>query len=378
MNIHLLAIAQSQVIKQQGLDVLLNNFIVTINKLNINGLSLKIFNERKLFHGFLAFCLGDNLALHWIGGFFENMSKAIKFCRHCEITRDQRYDGYLFDHDLRLYERHIESLELIETVNSTSTIFGVKMRSPLLEIKNFNVCDSQIQDPMHTLIEGVCIFELSLILAHIIDVKGRNINYLNEKILNFPYGFLDLDKKPTSKIEINHIKLEKYNLTASQILTLIINFPMIFGDDFDENLSQLADPQWENFIVLHKIVNIVFSFQYESNTVDELDTLINKYLLNLKKNNKNYIFKPKHHYMTHFPVQMRKFGPLRHHHVFRFESKNGQIKESKLKNFINASYSLSMKHQYWLAGKQAQAKLNNSVWYNGNEFKLLEKLTKIL
>jgi hypothetical protein len=77
MIINLLAIAQSQVIKQQGLDVLLNNFIVTINELNINGLSLKIFNERKLFQGFLAFSLGDNLALHWIGGFFEKMSKAI-------------------------------------------------------------------------------------------------------------------------------------------------------------------------------------------------------------------------------------------------------------------------------------------------------------
>ena len=71
------------------------------------------------------------------------MSKAIKFFRHCEITRDQRYDGCLFDHDLRLYERHIESLELIETVNSTSSIFGVKMRSPLLEIKNFNVTNTR-------------------------------------------------------------------------------------------------------------------------------------------------------------------------------------------------------------------------------------------
>jgi hypothetical protein len=89
---------------------------------------------------------------------------------------------------------------------------------------------------------------------------------------------------------MNHIKFENYNLTASQILTLIINFPMIFGDDFEDNLSQLADPQWRNFIVLHKIVNIVFSFQYESNTVNELDTLINKYLLNLKKNNKNDVW----------------------------------------------------------------------------------------
>jgi hypothetical protein len=46
---------------------------------------------------------------------------------------------------------------------------------------------------MHTLIVGVCVFELSIILTHIINVKGKNINYVNVKILNFPYGFLDKD-----------------------------------------------------------------------------------------------------------------------------------------------------------------------------------------
>jgi hypothetical protein len=117
----------------------------------------------------------------------------------------------------------MESLELIESVDSTNSIFGIKMRSPLLKIKNFNIFNSLLQDPMHTLIEGVCVFELSIILTHIINAKGKNINYVNEKILNFPYGILDKDKKPTSKIDLEHIRLEKFNLTGSQILTLILN-----------------------------------------------------------------------------------------------------------------------------------------------------------
>jgi hypothetical protein len=376
MNIHLLAIAQSAIIRKQGLDALLNDFIIIVNELDQNGLKLKISNQERIIHGFLAFCLGDNLALHWIGGFFENMSKAHRFCRHCEITRDQRSDGNLTDHDLRLIQRHMESLELIESVDSTNSIFGIKMRSPLLKIKNFNICNSLLQDPMHTLIEGVCVFELSIILTHIINAKGKNINYVNEKILNFPYGILDKDKKPTSKIDIEHIRLEKFNLTGSQILTLILNFPMIFGDDFEVDSSRFVDSQWENFIILHKIVNIVFTFQYTTDTVNELDKLIIKYLVNLKKNNIDFNYKPKHHFMTHFPSQMKNFGPLRHHHVFRFESKNGQMKEVKLKNFINVSYSLSMRHQYWLAGKQAEAKMKNSISYLGNETKISEKVKK--
>jgi hypothetical protein len=31
------------------------------------------------------------------------------------------------------------------------------------------------------------------------------------------------------------------------------------------------------------------------------------------------------HFLTHFPIQMEKFGPLRHHHCFRFKAKKGLI-----------------------------------------------------
>ena len=76
------------------------------------------------------------------------------------------------------------------------------MRSPLLEIKNFNICNSLLQDPMHTLIVSNCVCIRTF--GYKIYGKGKNINYINEKILNFPYGFLDIDKKPTSKIDIEH------------------------------------------------------------------------------------------------------------------------------------------------------------------------------
>ncbi len=86
---------------------------------------------------------------------------------------------------------------------------------------------------------------------------------------------------------------------------------MTFGDDFAVNSSRFVDSQWENFIILHKIVNIVFTFQNTTDTVNELDKLIIKYLVNLKKNNIDFNYKPKHHFITHFPSQLKNFGPLR-------------------------------------------------------------------
>ena len=75
---------------------------------------------------------------------------------------------------------------------------------------------------------------------------------------------------------------------------------------------------------------------------------------------------------------MRNFRPLRYHHVFRFESKNGQMKDIKIKYFINISYSISIRQQYWLAKKQAEAKLKKSIAFSGNEYVLLEEVCLLL
>jgi hypothetical protein len=53
---------------------------------------------------------------------------------------------------------------------------------------------------------------------------------------------------------------------------------------------------------------------------------------------------------------MEKFGPLRHHHCFRFEAKNGLLLEMRHKNFNDVAYSMVTNHQYWMACKLGQIK----------------------
>ena len=73
---------------------------------------------------------------------------------------------------------------------------------------------------------------------------------------------------------------------------IIINLPFILGDLFNT-----FDENWLNFINLNQILNLVFSFFYDNNTLRDLDNKINDYLKNFKKlypnvknNSKNALF----------------------------------------------------------------------------------------
>ena len=70
-NIQLLACASSQILREGGID-LLADFIFTINIFGDTGFT---FNYTHYF-GCLAFCMGDTLALQWLGGFLEGVGKA--------------------------------------------------------------------------------------------------------------------------------------------------------------------------------------------------------------------------------------------------------------------------------------------------------------
>ena len=69
------------------------------------------------------------------------------------------------------------------------------------------------------------------------------------------------------------------------------------------------------------------------------------------------------HYLTHLTCQMENFGPLRHHACFRCESKNGLIKGLEYKNFKNICFSVSEKHQFWMAGSENEQVQKKSMKY---------------
>jgi len=57
--------------------------------------------------------------------------------------------------------------------------------------------------------------------------------------------------------------------------------------------------------------------------------------------------RPKHHYISHYPYLINQFGPLIKVWTLRFESKHTYFKRviRNIKNFINVTQSLSIKHE---------------------------------
>jgi hypothetical protein len=125
-----------------------------------------------------------------------------------------------------------------------------------------------LHDPMHVLVEGICIKELENLLKYATIDRGMKLDEINERITSFKYSPLDTHDKPNI-IKKEHIMKGSFAQSAGQMQTLILSLPFILGDLFSEN-----DENWLNFINLHQILNLCFCFLYDDQTVRQLDEKI--------------------------------------------------------------------------------------------------------
>ena len=316
-NIILLAIAKSEYLNAESIKNLLENFIEVANKLSLNGLEFEINKRLEKVFGQVVVALGDTLALQELGGFEVGVGTAIKFCRSCEITYKDRHEDPSNAYVERDIKRHLQQLKLIKESPELMQQYGVKYPSVLLSLKDFDICKCLLHDPMHVLVQGVCIKELTHLLKYLTSNLGIKLDEINNRITSFNYPTIDTTDKPNI-IKKEHINNGSFAQSAGQILTLMLQLPFILGDlvtEFDNN--------WRNFIKLHEILNLVFCFFYDDLTINQLDQKIVNYLRNFKIIYKDATIIPKMHYLSHFPDQLKNFGLLRHHSCFRFEAKNG-------------------------------------------------------
>ena len=139
-NIKLLALAKSEYLNNENISILLSNFIKGVNQLNLSGLDLMINNKLNKVNGSVLIGIGDTLALQELGGFVVGVGKAIKFCRTCEISHDERHIDPSNIYVERDINRHLLQLEIIKDSPELMKEYGVKFRSPLLELYNFDIC----------------------------------------------------------------------------------------------------------------------------------------------------------------------------------------------------------------------------------------------
>ena len=249
-----------------------------------------------------------------------------------------------------------------------SKLCGINCKSPLFYIEGVKL-DVAVHDPMHVLLEGIILVELKEMLFNFICVeKYFSLQWFNDQLSSWNY-IKGSNKPPPFVME--NFKESKITLSASVILVLLNILPFILSKKVPYENEKLL-----NFIRLVKITHISTSPYALQETEVKLKELISKHHEIFRIQYPHVSLKPKFHYLIHFPNQMKKFGPLRHHWCMRWEGHFSVFKGKKWGSYKNIAFSMAYYHQLWMCfnqlGPMGERSLN--YLYKGHKIIIQSKL----
>ena len=145
-TIQLVAIAKSAHVKKHGANLLLHDFIETVNELS-TGVPFLLNGQWTEIQGSLVLVPVGTPAVQWLAGFKEGMSFATRPCRHCNVQyNDMKKHTNARLLAMRTVEEHTQRCDALEDQNLTKTAkkywsktLGINSRSPLSPIKHFGL-----------------------------------------------------------------------------------------------------------------------------------------------------------------------------------------------------------------------------------------------
>lgn len=296
--------------------------------------------------GVNVFCVcADNLGAHSLAGFQESFN-VDKFCRFCLISHSQIALVKATDFQLRTVEQHNRFLEELNQNQAIKSVNGVKRECVLSKhLSAFHPVTGFPPDILHDFFEGVIPIELALCLRDLISKGFFTLDRLNHVIGSFPYKYSDKVNKP--KI-IPKAAFSKGLIggNAHENWALLRLLPLMIG-----GLVPVSEPSWEILMDLKEIVEIVVSDKFTEETLCYLACKLSDHHLLLTTTFPNFVLKPKHHIIEHYPHLIRCFGPLVNLWTMRFESKHSFFKKvaRDVHNMKNVLLSLATKHQQLMA-----------------------------
>lgn len=349
-NIFLALLFHSSDRTQFGNKIIFSPVIDEFNYLMTNGIDINIPQFKGKLYFELGLILGDNLGIHSITGFTESFSSNL-CCRICTIAKaDMKIQCYENKNLLRHHEQYFIDLE-----KNDLPATGLKEKCIWLDIKDFNLFDQIGVDIMHDMFEGCAKYIISFILIYYIkELKLFSLEILNDRIYGFDFG--PENNKPCL-LSMDHINTGKIRQSASEMITLIRYFGLLIGD-----FVPIGEPIWDLYLTMHKVVDIVLSTSLEESSCSLLETLIGEMNELYIKYSKNTL-KPKFHFLTHYPLIIKKFGPVVHFWSMRYEAKHRISKISARSSFNrrNICKTLAIKHQLQLNDIFTKGLLCNSL-----------------
>ena len=337
--IQLAVLAESKYVNRNNLKLLLRPMIEDLKHLEQNGIPVNIDDMTTYVKGTVSFVAADNLASHFLGGFYESFSIQ-RFCRFCMCTRRALKSGpFPSIHQERTIDNYDRHVSLVTDDSSLSSVYGVKNQSVLNDLQYFHVTEGLPPDVAHDLLEGVC----KDTILKIVSGVNTYITDINLILETFPYKGSDKATKPsTIRVSGSDIHMKQ---SASQIWCLCRLLPVMFG-----TCIPARDPHWNLLLLMLDVLEIATSPIQTSVSISLLKSVIEEFLY-------AYIhlfgcdaltLTPKYHFLVHYPIMMARFGPLIHCWTLRYEAKHSYFKEiaRRTKNMKNICKTLASRHQF--------------------------------
>lgn len=339
-NVFFIAAINSNDLKNIGKKRCLKPIIDQMKSLETDGISVKLSSGENYHPYFIPILiLGDNLGLNSLLGFTKSFNST--FCRFCSIKKKESQTSVSIQPNLHRtydnYEKHLTEKNPSETGIVEKCIFN--------SIPSFHVIDNYSVDAMHDVLEGICHYDICNALLYFIEEKKYfTIQLLNKRKQLFDYGELEIGNL-CQEISLNHIKKKHLRMSAREMLTFIMYFPLMVGD-----FVPVDDEVWELILTLIEIIDTILLFEISPFN-------INAFKYNVEKHNRMYLnlfndtLKPKFHILLHYPEVMQECGPVRKFWSFHFEAKHRGFKlyTHSITSRRNISVSLAKKYQFYFA-----------------------------
>ena len=186
--------------------VIFEKVIQELKFLQNEGITINLTTGEQKIYFDLSIIIGDNLGLYSIFGFYESF-RANKFCRFC-LTDFNDINNVFKEGDCILRD----VLNYNELSSKNPAFSGIKEICVFNKIPGFHVTNNPAVDVMHDFLEGICRYDVALMLLYFIYVrKYFTLQHLTLKIRAFHFGAKNSTNKPPEILE-HHLKKKMYHV----------------------------------------------------------------------------------------------------------------------------------------------------------------------
>ena len=336
-SIQLVSLCKAAHVKKYGLPLVLEKVIQDLKRLEENGIDVVTKDGEFHFSCELLLVVGDNLAQHQVGGFFESF-QSLKCCRFCMVDKADMRQGALGP--AREVISHDEQVKIVEDTPQLANVYGLKGKSVFSGLGAYHAVKSLPSDVGHDIFEGVAKTTMCQVIKYCVEEGFFSLADLNNCIATFPYKGTDKVDKPSPLNETRNVEVKQ---TMSQMWCFIRLFPLMVGYKVPDD-----DSVWDVLLLLLRIVMYICSPALQSGHVDMMGNLISEFYLKRKEVFPEYHLVPKDHYLLHYQSQMKWFGPLIHLWTMRLEAKHSYFIDvlKTCKCYKNVCLTMAKRHQF--------------------------------